>query len=423
MDADNRRLEVVLATQREIAGQDFNLNASLDLVAKRALEMSRADGASIELVENDELILRATTGLFDPYQNNHYKVNTGVSGYCYLNNKAYYCEDSETDEQADRALCRELGVRSVLVAPLVWSSNVVWGILKVVSRTAHAFNREDVHYLQIMGGIAAMVLCQDRQIHTRRALVSELAQRTQLQEELLQNLAKEKELRLNTSQFISLISHDFRTPLTAIQSSTELLQYYSERFSAEKKAEIYERVHSSVRHLTEMLDNIALIGKARVDKIGFQPELISPGDLCKSLLSEFEPFTSPRHRLVYTGPVENKFVMLDKNLVRLVLWHLLNNALKYSPEELAVELNLTILPEALIFSVKDQGIGIPAQEQSRIYEIFFRASNVANVRGSGMGLTIVRHCLELHGGLISFSSEVDRGTTFTIRLPLPPGKV
>ncbi|OJV99747.1 MAG: hypothetical protein BGO39_12415 [Chloroflexi bacterium 54-19] len=422
MEKDNRRLEVVLATQREIAGQDFNLNASLDLVTSRAHELSLADGASIELVENDELTLKTATGLLVPYLYSKYKFAQGISGQCYLNNKAYYCEDAETDERVDRTLCRQVDIRSVLVVPLVWSSKVVWGVLKVVSRQANAFSQEDVQFLQIMAGIAAMVLCQDRQIHTKRALVSELAQHTKLQEELLQNLTKEKELRLNTSQFISLISHDFRTPLTAIQSSTELLQYYSERFSAEKKAEIYERVHSSVRHLTEMLDNIALIGKARVDKIVFQPEPISPGDLCKSLLSEFEPSTSPQHRLVYTGPADNKFLMLDKNLLRLVLWHLLNNALKYSPEDLPVELDLTIQPEAIVFSVKDQGIGIPPQEQSRIYEIFFRASNVANVRGSGMGLTIVRHCLELHGGSISFTSEVGQGTTFTISIPLPTGK-
>ncbi|MBN9391219.1 MAG: GAF domain-containing sensor histidine kinase [Chloroflexi bacterium] len=412
----------MLATQREIAGQDFNLNASLDLVTSRAHELSLADGASIELVENDELTLKTATGLLVPYLYSKYKFAQGISGQCYLNNKAYYCEDAETDERVDRTLCRQVDIRSVLVVPLVWSSKVVWGVLKVVSRQANAFSQEDVQFLQIMAGIAAMVLCQDRQIHTKRALVSELAQHTKLQEELLQNLTKEKELRLNTSQFISLISHDFRTPLTAIQSSTELLQYYSERFSAEKKAEIYERVHSSVRHLTEMLDNIALIGKARVDKIVFQPEPISPGDLCKSLLSEFEPSTSPQHRLVYTGPADNKFLMLDKNLLRLVLWHLLNNALKYSPEDLPVELDLTIQPEAIVFSVKDQGIGIPPQEQSRIYEIFFRASNVANVRGSGMGLTIVRHCLELHGGSISFTSEVGQGTTFTISIPLPTGK-
>jgi len=422
LEKDNRRLEVVLATQREIAGQDFNLNASLDLVTSRAHELSLADGASIELVENDELTLKTATGLLVPYLYSKYKFAQGISGQCYLNNKAYYCEDAETDERVDRTLCRQVDIRSVLVVPLVWSSKVVWGVLKVVSRQANAFSQEDVQFLQIMAGIAAMVLCQDRQIHTKRALVSELAQHTKLQEELLQNLTKEKELRLNTSQFISLISHDFRTPLTAIQSSTELLQYYSERFSAEKKAEIYERVHSSVRHLTEMLDNIALIGKARVDKIVFQPEPISPGDLCKSLLSEFEPSTSPQHRLVYTGPADNKFLMLDKNLLRLVLWHLLNNALKYSPEDLPVELDLTIQPEAIVFSVKDQGIGIPPQEQSRIYEIFFRASNVANVRGSGMGLTIVRHCLELHGGSISFTSEVGQGTTFTISIPLPTGK-
>ena len=419
LEAENRRLEVVLAAQREIAAQDLGLTERLELIANRAGELSQADGAAVELVENDELVLRATTGLFTPYKNVRYKIS-GISSYCFLNNKDYYCEDAETDEVVDRSCCKLLGIRSVLVAPLTGLKGGVTGVLKVSARKIAAFTRDDVKYLQLLAGIAGLVISQALEIESKNKLDAELARHKHLEEELKVNLAKEKELQINTGQFISLISHDFRTPLTAIQSSTELLQYYSDRFSAEKKAEIYERVHSSVRYLTEMLDNIALIGKARVGKLLFQPEPVSPADLCKSLLSEFEPSELPRHRLVYTGPAENKFVLLDKNLVRLILWHLVSNALKFSPGDTPIELNLAVSPGEVIFRVKDRGIGIPAAEQSHIYEIFFRASNVANVRGSGMGLNIVRLCLELHNGSITFTSEVGQGTTFTVTIPLAP---
>lgn len=420
METENRRLEAVLAAQREIASQDFKLHESLALVAKMAQESSLAQGASVELVDNDELVLEAATGLVSPYLNTRYKATTGISGQCYLTGKAFNIGDIEADERVDRAFWKGLGVCSLLALPLMGNGAEVVGILKVVSGKAAAFNREDIQYLQLLGGIAGMLVARDRQAQANHDLQAELARREGFEKELQESLDQEKELRLDTSRFISLISHDFRTPLTAIQSSTELLQYYSERFSPEKKAEIFERVHSSVRHLTEMLDNIALIGKARVGKLLFQPELISAGDLCKSLLNELEPSGSPRYRLVFTGSTDDKFVAVDKNLTRLILWHLLNNALKYSPEDAPVELNLHTLPEALIFKVTDQGIGIPSQEQSRIFELFYRASNVANVRGSGMGLTIVRFCLDLHGGLIAFSSEAGRGSTFTVKLPLPP---
>lgn len=416
MEAKNQRLDIVIATQQEINGMEFNLDAILDLVAKRAQEVSNADGATVEIAEDDELVFQAA-GLGASCLNTRLKLDTGFSGQSYLNGQILYCEDTETDERVNRALCRQQGVRSILEVPLPLANGEVAGVLKVFARKVAAFNNQDIQSLQILAGLTGTAIRQVREAELNRELKAELARRDLLETELQAALLKEKDLYQNTNQFISLISHDFRTPLTSIQSSTELLQYYSDRFTTEKKAEIYERVHSSVRHLTELLDNIALIGKARVGKLGFQPEFISPEDLCKSLFSEIETAGTSQPRLKYTGPAQTHNLLLDKNLTRLILWHLLNNALKYSPEDTQVELIMISEAEEAVFTVKDQGIGIPAQDRPRIFEVFFRGSNVSNVRGSGMGLAIVRYCLELHGGSLDLTSEAGQGSVFTVRLP------
>lgn len=418
MEAENRWLETVISTQQEITGKELNFEAILDLVARRAHELSSADGATVEIAEDDELVFKAATGLCSPHLNYRFKLDEGISGQSYLNGQLLYCEDAETDDRVNRPLCLASGLRSILVVPLPLPNGEVAGVLKVFSQKVAAFNNQDIQSLQLLAGFLGMAIRQVREAALNRELVAEIARRDLLEAELQAALLKEKDLYQNTNQFISLISHDFRTPLTAIQSSTELLQFYSERFSPQKKVEIYERVHSSVRHLTELLDNIAMVGKARLGKLQFKPQPISPEDLCKSLVSEIEPTGTSPHRLVYTGPAENNYFFLDKNLIHLLLWHLLNNALKYSPEDAPVELNLVYQPGAVVFSVKDQGIGIPEQDQSRIYEVFFRGSNVSNVRGSGMGLTIVQYCLELHGGSIALTSQADQGATITVTLPV-----
>jgi signal transduction histidine kinase len=417
LEAENHRLDTVIATQQEITSMEFNLNLILDLVAKRAHELSLADGATVEIAEDDDLVFQAATGLGASHLNTRVKLNRCFSGQSYLNGQILYCQDTETDDRVDHSSCRQLGVRSILVVPLPLANGEVAGVLKVFSRKVAAFNNQDIQSLQLLAGLIGMAIRQVREAQFNRELKSELARRDLVEAELQVALSKEKELFENTNQFISLISHDFRTPLTAIQSSTELLQYYSDRFTPQKKAEIYERVHSSVRHLTELLDNIALLSKVSVGKLRFQPEPISPEDLCKSLLSEIEPTGTSQPRLVYRGPTGNHYLLLDKNLTRLILWHILNNALQYSPANTPVELTLAYEAEAIVFTVKDRGNGIPAQDRPRIFEIFFRGSNISNVRGSGMGLTIVRYCLDLHGGTIEVASEVGQGTVFTIKLP------
>lgn len=417
MERENRRLDALVSLQQEINGLEFNLAAIFDLVAKRAHELCRADSATIEIVHHDELVVQAAVGLAVPYPNNHSKLDASLCGQAVLSGQVVYCEDVESNDRLRHFSSLQPGMRSVVAVPLPLANGEYGGVLSVLAKKIVAFDRGDVQVLQLLAGFAATALYQAQESQRTHDLTAELVRRDLLEAELQVALENEKNQYQNTSQFISLISHDFRTPLTAIQSSTELLQYYSDRFTSQKKTEIYERIHSSVRHLTELLDNVALVSKVRAGKLHFQPEPISPQDLCKSLISEIEPSGTSPARLGYTGPIENNYFLLDKNLIRLGLWHLLTNALKYSPADSPVELKLVTQSDAVVFSVTDYGDGILEQDQSRVFELFFRGSNVSTVRGSGMGLTIARDCAELHGGGIDFSREPGRGATFSVTIP------
>ncbi len=255
MQTENYRLNAVIATQQEIAGMKFNLNSVMDLIARRTHELSYADGAIIEIAENDEVVIQAATGLAVTTLNSRIKIDSCITGLCLMTGQTIYCQDTELDDRVNHSLCLQLGIRSILLVPLRFSDQQIVGVLNVFSKTVDAFNEQDIHSLQLMAGLLGLTMRHIREVETaNQLLMSELARHERLEEELQAALTKEKGRNQQTTKLVSQISHDLRTPLTAIQTSTELIQFYSDKFSPEKKTEIFERIHSSVFHLTTMLD-------------------------------------------------------------------------------------------------------------------------------------------------------------------------
>lgn len=255
MQTENYRLNVVIATQQEIAGMEFNHNSVMDLIARRTHEISYADGVIIEIAENDEVVIQAATGLAVPTLNSRIKIDSCISGLCLMTGQTLYCQDTELDDRVNHPLWLQLGIRSILLAPLRFSDQQIVGVLKVFSKKVDAFNEQDIRSLQLMAGLLGLAMRHIREVEAaNQLLMSELARHERLEEELQAALKKEKERNQQTTQLVSQISHDFRTPLAAIQTSSELLQFYSDNFSPEKKTEIFERIHASVFHLTTMLD-------------------------------------------------------------------------------------------------------------------------------------------------------------------------
>ncbi|HBB31014.1 MAG TPA: diguanylate cyclase [Cyanobacteria bacterium UBA8803] len=265
-----------------------------------------------------------------------------------------------------------------------------------------------------------------------QALKAEIIERRKVEKQLraseaqiLNALAKEKELSDLKSHFITITSHQFRTPLTTIQSSAELLEYYGHKWSQEKKLTHLHRVQTSVKNMTKLLNDVLIIGNAEVGKLEFAPQPLDLENFCQTLVEEIQLNYTHQHQLVFTTETTEAQELnyfqppcMDRHLLRQILENLLNNSIKYSPRGSSVELILSYYGEQAIFKVCDRGMGIPTEDRERLFETFYRATNVGTIAGTGLGLAIVKKCVELHQGQISLESQIGVGTTFTVTLPL-----
>ncbi len=229
-------------------------------------------------------------------------------------------------------------------------------------------------------------------------------------------LQKEKDLNELKSRFVSMASHEFRTPLSAILSSAELIKRYGERGMIGKQETHVERIRSSVHNLTHILNDFLSLEKLESGKANFIPQQVIFDSFIQNVLQEVKPWAQKNQKIIHkhAGPKE---VRIDTHLVQNVLLNLLSNALKYSQEGTDVSLISENLGDRLQIKVIDQGMGIPEDEQQNTFTRFFRASNVTNLKGTGLGLTILKLYLDLMEGTISFKSKLGEGTTFTVVIP------
>ncbi len=237
-------------------------------------------------------------------------------------------------------------------------------------------------------------------------------------EELREALDKEKELSELKSRFVTMASHEFRTPLSTILSSASLIGKYNEPGHLSNRIKHIERIKSSVHNLTSILNDFLSLGKLEEGKIYCTPVEFDITDFVSEIVSELKELTKPGQKIIQSHKGTNSKVLLDKNLTRNICINLLSNAVKYSSENSPIEFLTTLNENELIITVKDFGMGIPEPEQQHIFERFFRANNAANIQGTGLGLNIVKKYVELMGGTVSFESVADKGTTFTVILPV-----
>ncbi|MFP4299932.1 MAG: PAS domain S-box protein [Spirulinaceae cyanobacterium] len=245
----------------------------------------------------------------------------------------------------------------------------------------------------------------------------DISDRKKAEIELTEALAKEKELNDLKSRFITMTSHEFRTPLSSILSSAELLEHYRHRWTEEKQNTHFNRIRVSVQHMTQLLNDVLFIGKVEAGRLEFNPQTLNIIDFCQGLVEEFKIGVGAQHHLEYEVNLAEITAQGDEKLLRQILTNLLSNAVKYSSKDSTILLKVFLEGDRVIFQVKDNGIGIPPDEKSRLFESFHRATNVGNIQGTGLGLAIVKKCVELHQGKITVESEVDVGTTFTISIP------
>jgi signal transduction histidine kinase len=253
--------------------------------------------------------------------------------------------------------------------------------------------------------------------NANQQLRSEIGERKRAEAELHNALEKEKELSELKSRFVTIASHEFRTPLATILSSTELIERYSHKWSEEKKLTHFQRIQVSIKHMTGLLNDVLLIGKVEASKLDFMPTPLDLVQFCRDLVEDMQ-FTTATHTIVFSTQAQFPNACMDEKLLQHILSNLLSNAIKYSPQCGTVHFNLVCEQDKAVFRIQDEGIGIPVTEQNQLFDSFYRASNVGTISGTGLGLAIVKKSVDLHGGNITVDSEVGVGTTFSVMLPL-----
>jgi PAS domain S-box-containing protein len=248
-------------------------------------------------------------------------------------------------------------------------------------------------------------------------LISEIQKAKEYEMMLQTSLKKEQELNELKTRFISTSSHEFRTPLTSILSSAELIKRYGDKWGQEKVNEHIDRIKYSVDHLTKLLDDVLTISRTDNGNIIYSPQLIDLKELCNEIIREAMCHSNNNHNFVFHYNIEKNFFKLDPKLIRFILLNLLSNAFKYSPEGGNVSLEIKADEVNLHFIVEDNGIGIPEEDRKHLFEPFHRGNNVNEIPGTGLGLSIVQKSVEIHSGQIKCKSIQGQGTIFTVLIP------
>jgi PAS domain S-box-containing protein len=248
------------------------------------------------------------------------------------------------------------------------------------------------------------------------ALLSTLEQLEQRKDELAKALAVEQELGELKSRFVSMASHEFRTPLTAVLTSASLIEKYTTSEQQDKRMRHLDRIRQSVNHLNDILEEFLSVGRIEEGKVEAHPARLSLSELLDDTITDVQGLLQSGQTIVQKVNCP-EVVWLDPSLLRKIVVNLLSNAIKYSGPNTVVTIQAMCASGQLTLTVKDQGVGISAEDQERLFERFFRARNVTNIPGTGLGLYIIGKYLELMRGTIALNSTLGEGTTVTITIP------
>lgn len=283
-------------------------------------------------------------------------------------------------------------------------------------RYAEAIGTNCLHVPGVHG-----VVVNIRDITGRKKAENEAASREREEHRLRLALTAEKELNLLKTSFISMVSHEFRTPLEVILSSSNILDRYLERLPAEKRKTQLRAIRKSVHRMNDLVEDVLLIGKFDAGRMACSPISTDLEKLCRRLVAEVESAAQREGAIrIHCEDLDSE-AAVDEGLLNHVLTNLLGNAIKYSRDGTVVEFTVTRRGPDAEFIIRDQGCGIPEADRARLFTAFYRGSNVGQTPGSGLGLVIVKRCVDLHEGVIRCESEVGKGTTFIVTLPLFDG--
>ena len=246
----------------------------------------------------------------------------------------------------------------------------------------------------------------------------DITPRKNAEQEMLAALQREKELNELKTRFVSTVSHEFRTPLSTILSSAELLRLYPDKLDDQEKLNLLNGIEDGTKRMRKLLDEVLTLGRAESGLLQLRPMPVPLSELCEKLVADIRIGEGRQHTIVLEDSFDRETAELDESLLRHILNNLLANAVKYSAPASTVKLSVARVGGEVRLTVEDSGIGIPLEDQPRLFESFHRASNVQNRQGTGLGLAIAKKSVELHGGSIRFDTKVGAGTRFYVSLPL-----
>lgn len=280
--------------------------------------------------------------------------------------------------------------------------------IRACRQTGSCFEAElGIGYISRVHNQSIGLVCTLRDITERKAREADLRQA----------ITKEKELGELKSRFVSMASHEFRTPLGSILALTETLSAYRHRLTDEQITQRLDRIREQVGHLKAIMEDVLQLSRLQTKRVEFIPVPCNLDELCRDVIEELTQQSLVPHPIHYGCNEPSRIVSVDQKLMRQIMNNLVSNAIKYSPAEHPIQVNLVYTPEDLCFTVQDAGIGIPGADLPHLFEPFHRAANVEAISGTGLGLTITKEAIELHNGTITVESQVGIGTIFVVTLP------
>ncbi len=276
--------------------------------------------------------------------------------------------------------------------------------------------------------ISIRKIAEDKAKNYSNELENQVKKRTMILEEAINELEKtkielhnalEKERVLNEmkSRFVSMASHEFRTPLATILSSLSLVKKYGELKEDEKQATHINKIKLSINNLTDILNDVLSVSKLDEGKVSYSPEEFELEEFIKETVADLQGLTKNGQKIIYQHKGKS-LVWLDKKVLRHVLFNLVSNAIKFSEENKKILVSTSLQNKNLELLVSDEGMGIPKADQEHLFERFFRGRNATNIQGTGLGLNIVGKYIELMNGTIDFKSVENKGTTFILKFKL-----
>ena len=267
------------------------------------------------------------------------------------------------------------------------------------------------------------LLDDDGRVHRIIQTMTDVTERVRSRRHVEKLLERERQLNELKSNFVTLASHEFRTPMGTILSSAALIGRYNGADKEDQRKRHVQRIKAAVHGLTALLQDFIALSRMEQHTLHSPPHPLELQLFCAEILEDMQRVIKPGQRLVYRHLAGTPTIVIHGQMLKNILLNLLGNASKYSAPHQEVELTTAVRGDQLLLVVKDEGIGIPEADQGQLFDTFFRARNARHIQGTGLGLYLVKHYVDLLGGRIGFTSALDAGTTFTVQLPLPTRSV